>query len=117
MRRLVGPCVLSLVCGCYLFSDEPRARKQSGTSDADPEASAEAGQGEAGQGEAGLGETGDATPAGECPKFLTGTETSARTIASSCGSVRVRGQYRIDGGSLTVEPGVELRFETNAVLE
>jgi hypothetical protein len=114
MRRLVGPCVLSLVCGCYLLSDEPKARKQSGTSDADSPASGPSfGPDEAGA----LAETGDATPAGECPTFLTGIETSARTLASSCAAVRVRGTYRIDGGSLTVEPGVELRFEADAVLE
>lgn len=118
MRRFAAPCVLSLLCGCYLFSDEPKARKQPGS-----EAGGEAGVAESGAAatgaapEAGADAGSEPVAVGECPKFLTGTETGARTIASSCASVRVRGQYRIDGGSLTVEPGVELRFEADAVLE
>jgi hypothetical protein len=116
MRRLVGPALLCLIglslgSGCYLFSDEPKARKQSGRSTeqaADTAAPAP-----------------DPNPAPnlpltdvvDCPQTLTGVESQARTIASSCASVRVRGQYVIDGGSLTIAAGVELRFEPGAVLE
>lgn len=110
MRRVVAPLLLSLLCGCYIFSDEPKARKQSGSE-----------VGEAASADPPPTPT-PATPqpdgqVADCPAFLTGTETKARTIASSCEPVRVRGQYRIDGGMLTLEPGVELRFETDAVVE
>jgi hypothetical protein len=107
MRRFVAPLLLSLLCSCYLFSDEPKARKKPGSEvgedPAEPTPTAE-----------------PPTPDGQvadCPTFLTGTETHARTIASTCAPVRVRGQYRIDGGTLTLEAGVELRFEQNAILE
>ncbi len=112
MRRLVAPVLLSLLTGCYLFSDEPKARKKSGSAAAEPSADASAAKPAA--------EPTPPQPEGQtndCPAVLTGTETAARTIASGCAPVRVRGQYRIDGGTLTLEPGVELRFEQGAVLE
>lgn len=96
--------------GCYVFSDEPKARKHN-----DVPTSKQA------------ADTGTPTPTEtpsvpptdvvDCPQTLTGVESQARVIASSCTSVRVRGQYVIDGGSLTIAPGVELRFEPGAVLE
>lgn len=111
MRRLVGPALLSLVCGCYLFSDEPKARKQSG-------ASLGKQAGDAGhEGSEGPEPTPPATEVDACPQTLTGVESGQRTIPSSCASVRVRGKYLIDGGSLTIGAGVELRFEPNATLE
>jgi hypothetical protein len=114
MRRLVGPALLGLlgmlgmVCSCYVFSDEPKARKQTGATPSQQ-----------------VGDTASPTPTPtptptdvvDCPQTLTGVESQARTIASSCASVRVRGQYVIDGGSLTIAAGVELRFEPGAVLE
>lgn len=113
MRRLVGLALLGLIglapsSGCYAFSDEPKARKQNGTATAEQAT-----------------DTAPPTPTPnvpptdvvDCPQTLTGVESQARTIASSCVSVRVRGQYVIDGGSLTIAAGVELRFEPNAVLE
>jgi hypothetical protein len=113
MRRLVGLAVLGSIglvssSGCYAFSDEPKARKQNGVATAEQAA-----------------DTASPTPTPtqpptdvvDCPQTLTGVESQARTIASSCVSVRVRGQYVIDGGSLTIAAGVELRFEPNAVLE
>lgn len=107
MRRHAAPLLLSLLSGCYLFSDEPKARKQPGSEvgedPSEPTPTPELPQPE--------GEVAD------CPSFLTGVETKARTIASSCPAVRVRGQYRIDGGTLTLEAGVELRFEKDAILE
>lgn len=109
MRRYAAPLLLSLLCGCYLFSDEPKARKKPGSevgedpADADPTSTPEPPQPE--------GQVAD------CPASLTGVETQARTIAASCPPVRVRGQYRIDGGTLTLEAGVELRFEQGAILE
>jgi hypothetical protein len=110
MRRLIGPALLGLVCSCYLFSDEPKARKRADAGAAkQPAESAESGEPAAAP-----------MPSAEiadCPEFLTGVEAQARTIASSCGPVRVRGQYRVDGGTLTLEAGVELRFEPGAVLE
>jgi hypothetical protein len=111
MRRFVAPLLLSLSCGCYLFSDEPKARKQPGSEVGEDPSDAH-------QPTTTTPET--PQPEGEvadCPAFLTGTETKARVIASSCAPVRVRGQYRIDGGTLTIEAGVELRFEKDAVLE
>lgn len=113
MRRFAGPVLLSLLSGCYLFSDAPKARKT-----ADNERAAAKPQTDPAPAPRSAAEP--ATPDGkvaDCPEFLTGVEAKARTIASSCGPVRVRGQYRIDGGTLTLEPGVELRFEQNAVLE
>jgi len=109
MRRIPGLVLLSLLSGCYLFSDEPKARKQPGDASKPGPAQAET-----------LADEPPATPedaVGDCPAFLTGVEAKPRTIASSCGPIRVRGQYRVDGGSLTLEPGVELRFEQGAVLE
>src|SRR5690606_35830423 len=103
------PVLLSLLSGCYLFSDAPKTRKQSG-SEAAP-APAQTNSAATVEPPKPEGEVAD------CPAFLTGVEAKARTIASSCGPVRVRGQYRVDGGTLTLEPGVELRFEQNAVLE
>lgn len=114
MRRFVAPSLLSLlmsfVGGCYLFGDEPKARKQPGSEvGEDPSEAAEpTPKPEPPQPE---GQVAD------CPAFLTGTEAKARTIAAACPPVRVRGQYRIDGGTLTLEAGVELRFEEDAVLE
>jgi len=107
MRRY-GPLLLSLLTGCYLFSDEPKARKQPGSEvGQDPD-------------EAAPDKPEPPRPEGsvaDCPEVLTGVEAQARTIAASCPPVRVRGQYRIDGGTLTLEAGVELRFEQNAILE
>jgi hypothetical protein len=106
MRRFAAPLLISLLCGCYLFSDEPKARKKPGS--------------EVGEDPSDAALTPEPQPDGqavECPTFLTGTETQARVIASTCAPVRVRGQYRIDGGTLTLEAGVELRFEQNAILE
>ena len=103
-RVLAG--LLVTLTGCYLFSDEPKARKHSG----DPIAA---------------DEPAPSKPAADlpiaaapgCPSVLTGTEASDRVIASECGAVEVRGQYRIEGGSLTIGAGVELRFEAGAVLD
>jgi hypothetical protein len=111
--KMLAPALIGLMCGCYLFKDEPRARKKS-----------DGGADESGQGRT----THDAppTPATEpspegevadCPELLTGVETQARTIAASCPPVHVRGLYRIDGGTLVLEAGVQLRFEPGAVLE
>ncbi len=102
---------MGLLFGCYVFSDEPKARKQTGTTPAKPDSEKKA------------ADKPDATPtpteadAVECPQTLTGVEDNARTIASGCGPVRVRGKYQIEGGSLTIGAGVELRFEPNATLE
>src|SRR5690606_16492284 len=108
LMRRYGPLLPSLLTGCYLFSDEPKARKQPGSEvGQDPD-------------EAAPDKPEPPRPEGsvaDCPEFLTGVEAQARTIAASCPPVRVRGQYRIDGGTLTLEAGVELRFEQNAILE
>jgi hypothetical protein len=111
MRRLVGPALLGFMTlasgsGCYVFSDEPKARKQSGVQATKQAADT-----------ATPSPTPPATDVVDCPQTLTGVESQARMIESSCGSVRVRGQYVIDGGSLTIAAGVELRFEPGAVLE
>jgi len=69
MRRLVAPLLLSSLCGCYLFSDEPKARKQPGSEAGEqpetPEANAKP-EPPKPEGEA-----------SDCPAFLTGTETKA----------------------------------------
>lgn len=114
MRRLVGPALLAFIglssgSGCYALSDEPKARKQRGVAvkqEADTAAPSPAPT-----------PSEPTTDVVDCPQTLTGVESQARTIASSCASVRVRGQYVIDGGSLTIAAGVELRFEPGAVLE
>lgn len=112
MRHLIAPALLSLVCGCYLFSDEPKVRKHAEdvAVETPPPSDAKAPNSE-------TPAVDPATDEAACPQILTGVEAQPRTIASSCTSVRVRGQYVIDGGSLTVAAGVELRFEPGAVLE
>ncbi|MFO7564086.1 MAG: hypothetical protein R6X02_15680 [Enhygromyxa sp.] len=111
MRRVAAPLLLSLLSGCYLFNDEPKARKQPGS---------EAGEEPQVAADAPTPTLEPPAPEGEiadCPAFLTGVETKARTISADCPAVRVRGQYRVDGGTLTLEAGVELRFEDAAILE
>jgi hypothetical protein len=118
MRRVLlhgAPLLLSLLTGCYLLSDEPKARKQPGS--ASEPAPSEAGSSGAQPGEAPASAAAGTGELADCPAFLTGVETQDRTLASSCGPIRVRGQYRVEGGRLTVEAGVELRFEQGAVLE
>ncbi len=56
------------------------------------------------------------TTATECPKSLSGTDAIDRTIASACGTVPVTAEYRVDGGTLTIEAGVTLAFEAGAAL-
>jgi hypothetical protein len=103
-RLLAG--LLVTLTGCYLFSDEPKARKRTGD--------------EIPADELGPKAAPPTTPVAAvpgCPLVLTGTESTDRTIASECGTVSVTGQYRIEGGSLTLAAGVELRFEAGAVLD
>ncbi|NVB39617.1 hypothetical protein G6O69_17375 [Pseudenhygromyxa sp. WMMC2535] len=120
MARRASLFVLACtLAGCYLFSDEPKARKQA-DSGAEKHAGEEAAlAGDEGEGAPGLpadsGQDGELV--GDCPDFLTGTETRTRTITSACEGVRVRGQYRIDGGELILAAGVTLHFEAGAVLE
>ncbi|MCA9683553.1 MAG: hypothetical protein KC457_15235, partial [Myxococcales bacterium] len=64
---LAGQALLS--GGCYLFSDEPKARKQADGGQA--EAGEQAGAGDA----AGEGAGPEAEVAGGCPAVLSGTET------------------------------------------
>jgi len=51
-----------------------------------------------------------------CPERLVGIETVDRVIPQDCGPVRIDATYRLDAGSLTVEPGVVLEFEAGAEL-
>ncbi|MCA9689958.1 MAG: hypothetical protein R3A51_21750 [Nannocystaceae bacterium] len=51
-----------------------------------------------------------------CPATLEAPEQLNRTISQGCGVVRVRAGYRLEGGSLTLEPGVTLAFEPDAGL-
>ncbi|PRQ02622.1 hypothetical protein [Enhygromyxa salina] len=111
--KFVVPALFGLVCGCYLFGDEPKARKKS-DGGADDSAQAQTSQDAQPPAEAQPTPEGEAT---DCPALLTGVETKARTIAAACPPVHVRGLYRIDGGTLEVEAGVQLRFEPGAVLE
>lgn len=99
--------LLVTLTGCYLFSEEPKARKRTGD---------ELPTNELATAKTPVESTPIATVPG-CPTVLTGTESTDRMIASECGSVLVRGQYRIEGGSLTLAAGVELRFEAGAVLD
>ena len=118
MRRAVFVALLTAMSGCYLFSDEPKARKQEGEPSATSASASAAVEEPASSGESPTPAALEPGPAtSECPEFLTGIETQARTLPSSCASVRVRGQYRVEGGSLTIEAGVELRFEAGAALE
>lgn len=53
----------------------------------------------------------------ECPKSLGGEETRVhRVIARECGAVLVAETYRLDDGSLTLEPGASLQFKDGAGL-
>jgi hypothetical protein len=111
---MLSPILMgSLLCSCYLFTDEPKARKRS------DDGADESGEAATSQDAEPIANE-QPTPAGQiadCPALLTGVEAKARTIASTCPPVRVRGLYRIDGGTLEVQAGVELRFEPGAVLE
>ncbi|WP_052559188.1 hypothetical protein [Enhygromyxa salina] len=111
--KIVAPALISLVCSCYLFSDEPKARKSS-KGGGDESAQAGTTQDDAPPVAEQPSPEGEAT---DCPELLTGVETQARTIAAACPPVHVRGLYRIDGGTLEIEAGVQLRFEPGAVLE
>ncbi len=52
----------------------------------------------------------------DCPDRLVGIETVDRVLRQGCGPVRIDPTYRLDAGSLTVEPGVILEFERGAEL-
>lgn len=51
-----------------------------------------------------------------CPKELAAIERIDRVLSRGCGPVAIRAGYRLDAGSLTVEPGVELVFDRDAEL-
>lgn len=112
LRRIGIVGVSLLAAGCYLFSDEPKARKTERepavAEDADAEANVDEADGPAPSEPLAI-EDG-------CPAELSGVETSARTIDSDCGPVVVRGGYRIDGGRLTLAAGARLQFEAGASL-
>lgn len=56
------------------------------------------------------------TQVSACPTRLEGVETVDRVIGGGCGRVVVAPGYRLDAGSLIVEGGVTLAFETGAEL-
>lgn len=61
--------------------------------------------------------TSAATRVSECPRSLGGAETNIeRVISRDCGPVTVVEDYRIDGGSLTLEAGAILQFKDGAGL-
>lgn len=63
------------------------------------------------------GATAGAKKVSECPKSLGGSESGIdRVIARDCGAVPVTEDYRIDGGSLTLEAGASLAFTDGAGL-
>ncbi len=51
-----------------------------------------------------------------CPKTLERPEAVDRVIERGCGPVRVTAEYRLDAGSLTIEPGARLEFDAGAGL-
>ncbi len=51
-----------------------------------------------------------------CPEALASPESVDRVIERGCGPVRVTADYRLDAGSLTIEPGARLEFEAGAGL-
>lgn len=51
----------------------------------------------------------------DCPKSLGGTEKVARTLTKACGPITVTETFTVDG-SLTLEPGVILKFQPDAGL-
>lgn len=52
----------------------------------------------------------------ECPKSLGGTDEVDRVIKGECGVVPVTGEYRVEGGTLTIEAGATLSFAPGARL-
>lgn len=46
----------------------------------------------------------------ECPKSLSGTDEVSRVITKECGTVAVTGNYKMEGGSLILQPGATLAF-------
>ena len=63
---------------------------------------------------------GASIPAGavtECPKSLSGKDSVSRVITKACGVVPVTGTYKMEGGSLILEPGATLAFADGASLE
>jgi hypothetical protein len=53
---------------------------------------------------------------GECPKSLGGTDEVDRLIKGECGVVPVTAEYRVEGGTLTIEAGATLSFAPGARL-
>jgi|GEM_PF-1402288 len=46
----------------------------------------------------------------ECPKSLSGRDEVSRVITKECGTVPVTGNYKMEGGSLILQPGATLAF-------
>ena len=46
----------------------------------------------------------------ECPKSLSGRDEVSRVITKECGDVQVTGNYKMEGGSLILQPGAKLVF-------
>lgn len=62
------------------------------------------------------GELSGLKPITECPTSLEGTDTGVdRTIKKECGTVAVKGDYKVEG-SLTIEAGAVLAFQPGARL-
>lgn len=108
---LLGAWV-SALSACYLFSDEPKARKQASDSTEPAGEPVAADTPEAASAEA------PAESAGACPP-LTGVLSEDRSLsqATGCEQVTVQGRVQVEGATLTIEAGVELRFEADAGLE
>lgn len=128
-RCLLGLLTLSVGCDALKKDEE----KTEASADADVKAAAV--EAEAGKAEAGAGsdvEDGDDAKAAQtaevegeedapgvtdCPEALAGTEKVDRVIKKECGTVKVTGDYAIEGATLTIEGGATLAFKDGAQLK
>ncbi len=53
----------------------------------------------------------------DCPKSLSGRDEVSRVITKECGTVPVTGTYKMEGGTLVLEPGVTLAFADGAGMQ
>lgn len=53
----------------------------------------------------------------DCPESLQGKDEVSRVITKACGTVPVTGTYKMEGGTLFLEPGAKLAFADGAVMQ
>lgn len=113
LASLSALLLLSFTTGCDSSEDksEPADKATAGSKDAGktPNAS-DTKPGKDRDANAAGSEVGAKATSKDCPKSLSGRESINRVITKECGVVPVTADYRIDGGTLTLEAGATLAF-------